>query len=208
MNTPYRFRPADENDAREIAGLIAISSDGVAVIEWTGQASAEGCDPLDIGERIYRNPDGNYSWRNCTIVENAVRVAGVLLTFPIQNAPARDPANRPGADDPDVFAPYRYLEEPDSWYVCGVALYPEHRGQGLGSALMQLANSQAREHGYGRLSLVAFQQNEGSVRLYRRLGYEIVDHAPVVPHPLIHCTGEAYLMVAEVRQDRQGLLSA
>lgn len=198
MNTDYRFRPASAADARAIAELIAISSDGVAVIEWAQQAEQEGCDPLDIGERTYQQSSGNYSWRNCTIVEKDQRIAGMLLTFAMPDAPPRDPQQRPAANDANVFAPYMYLEEPNSWYICGVALYPEHRGQGLGSQLMQLANTQAREHGFACLSLVAFRENKGSVRLYERLGYRIVDHAPVIPHPLIHYTGEALLMVADV----------
>jgi len=195
MNTEYRFRPAIPDDAREIARLIAISSDGVAMIEWQEAARKEGVEPLDIGERTYRNPEGNYSWRNCMIVEKDGKTAGMLLTFAMPKTSPRDVAQRPTKDNANVFAPYIYLEEPDSWYICGVALYSEHRGQGIGTKLMSVANEQARQHGFNTLSLVAFAQNEGSVRLYKRLGYEIVDHAPVIPHPLIHCSGEALLMV-------------
>jgi ribosomal protein S18 acetylase RimI-like enzyme len=195
MSMEYRFRPATAEDAREIADLIAISSDGVAMIEWQEAARKEGVEPLDIGERNYRNPEGNYSWRNCTIVEQDGKTAGMLLAFAMPKTAPRDVAQRPTKDDANVLAPYIYLEEPDSWYICGVALYPEHRGQGIGTKLMSVANEQARQNGFNRLSLVAFAQNEGSVRLYKRLGYEIVDHAPVIPHPLIHCRGEALLMV-------------
>lgn len=195
MKREYSFRAATVEDARDIARLIAISSDGVAVIEWAEAAVTEGVEPLDIGERTYRNPDGEYSWRNCTIVEKDGEVAGMLLAFGMPKGKARDPRLRPTSDDANVFAPYMYLEEPDSWYVCGVALYPEHRGQGLGTQLMQLAGDQARQNGFEKVSLVAFAQNEGSIRLYQKLGYEIVDRAPIIPHPLIHYDGEALLMV-------------
>lgn len=198
INTQYSIRPATVEDARDIARLIEISSDGVAVIEWAETAAEEGVEPLDIGERTYRNPEGDYSWRNCTIVEKDGAVAGMLLTFAMPKAPPRDPAKRPGKDDTNVFAPYMYLEEPDSWYICGVAFYPEHRGQGLGTQLMAIANDQARQNGFKTLSLVAFAENEGSVRLYKRLGYEVVDQAPIIPHPLIHYGGDALLMVSRV----------
>ena len=198
MNTEYSFRPATAGDAREIASLIAISSDGVAVIEWAEAAAAEGVEPLDIGERTYRNPTGAYSWRNCTIVEKDGKIAGMLLAFGMPAADARDPQKRPKIDDTNVFAPYMYLEEPDSWYICGVALYPEHRGKGLGTRLMNVASAQARQNGFKTLSLVAFAQNEGSVRLYKRLGFKIVDYAPVIPHPLIHYNGKALLMVSRL----------
>jgi ribosomal protein S18 acetylase RimI-like enzyme len=200
MHTGYAIRPAKVEDARDIASLIAISSDGVAVIEWAEAAATEGVEPLDIGEHTYRNSDGDYSWRNCTIVEKDGKVAGMLLAFGMQAAEARDPRQRPTIADANVFAPYMYLEEPDSWYVCGVALYPEHCGKGLGTRLMQFANDQARQNGFEKVSLVAFAQNEGSVRLYQRLGYEVVDRAPIIPHPLIHYEGEALLMVSRLAE--------
>ena len=40
MAPEYKIRPATIDDAREIAKLIAISSDGVATIEWHEQAEA------------------------------------------------------------------------------------------------------------------------------------------------------------------------
>ncbi|MDJ0777232.1 MAG: GNAT family N-acetyltransferase [Gammaproteobacteria bacterium] len=200
MSDAYRIRSATSDDARDIASLIAISSDGVAQIEWYEEAGRQHCDPLDIGERTYKNPHGDYSFNNAAIVEISGEVAGMLLAFEMPAAEPRNPANRPAASDDNVFAPYIYLEEPDSWYVCGVALYPQYRGQGLGTRLMHLANEQARDNGYSVLSLVAFEQNKGAVNLYEKLGYTVVDHAPIVPHPLIHCEGNALLMVRPVEQ--------
>ena len=194
MSDLYQFRPAQSDDARQIAELIAISSDGVALIEWEQQAREENCMALDVGERIYQIPQQGYSYTSATIVENNGQTAGMLLTFPMPDSAPRNPENRPGADDTNVFAPYIYLEEPNSWYICGVAFYPQHRGQGLGTELMALANEQAKEQGYDKLSLVAFEQNKGSVRLYERLGYCVVDRAPVVPHPMIQYGGDGLLM--------------
>jgi len=194
MSELYLFRPAQNSDARQIAELIAISSDGVAVIDWEQQAREENCTALDIGERIYQIPQQGYSYTSATIVEKNGQTAGMLLTFAMPDTSPRNSENRPNAHDSNVFAPYIYLEEPNSWYICGVAFYPQHRGQGLGTELMALANEQAKEMGFSKLSLVAFEQNTGSVRLYERLGYRVVDSAPVVPHPMIHYSGNALLM--------------
>ena len=69
------LRAAVETDARAIAELIAISSDGVAVIEWTEEAQARpGLDPLDVGEATYRQAEGDYSYRNCVIAERGGQV--------------------------------------------------------------------------------------------------------------------------------------
>jgi ribosomal protein S18 acetylase RimI-like enzyme len=192
------FRAARPADARAIAELIDMSSEGVARIEWTAEAEATGLEPLDIGTRIYAGDHGDYSYRNCVIAEVAGAVAGMLLTFAMPPADPQDRAAAPPFDGSDVFAPYKFLEAPGTWYVCGVALYPEYRGQGIGGKLMEIARRQGSEHGYGQLSLVAFEQNRGAVRLYRRLGYREIARAPIVPHPLIRSTGDALLMVADI----------
>lgn len=198
MDTTIEFRAATPADARAIAELVDMSSEGVARIEWAAEAAATpGTSPLDIGERSYACDSGNYSYRNCVLAEVAGEVAGMLLTFAM---PPADPRNRvaaPPFDGSDVFAPYKYLEAPDTWYICGVALYPDYRGRGIGGQLLEIARRQARERGYRQISLVAFEQNQGAVRLYRRLGYVEIARAPIVPHPLIHSTGDALLMVAE-----------
>ena len=199
MNDEPVYRQATAKDNRFIAGMIDISSDGIALIEWT-EAALSACDrtALDIGARIYASEEGDYSYRNCCIAEVADRRAGMLLGFPM---PARDPSDvvsPPPFDGTDVFAPYKYLEAPDTWYICGVALLPEYRGRGIGAGLMQMARQQARTHGYTQLSLVVFEENTAAVRLYRRLGYETIKRAPIVPHPLIRASGDALLMVAPV----------
>jgi ribosomal protein S18 acetylase RimI-like enzyme len=191
------YRSAQAGDSRFIAEMIDVSSDGVALIEWTEAAQAAGGrSALDIGAESYASEQGDYSYRNCILAELSGRKAGMLLSFPM---PARNPAEAvspPPFDGSDVFAPYKYLEAPDTWYICGIAVTPENRGHGIGKRLMQIARELALDHGYDRLSLVVFEENMVAVRLYRNLGYEVVKRAPVVPHPLIRCSGDALLMVA------------
>ena len=177
--------------------MIDISSDGIALIEWTEAAQAAGDrTALDIGARIYASEDGDYSYRNCCIAQMADRRAGMLIGFPMTARDPSDVASPPPFDGTDVFAPYKYLEAPDTWYICGVALLPEYRGHGIGTGLMQMAREQARTHGYTQLSLVVFEENAAALRLYRRLGYETIKRASIVPHPLIRASGDALLMVA------------
>jgi ribosomal protein S18 acetylase RimI-like enzyme len=198
ISLEYKMRPAVSDDARDLARLIAISSDGIAVIEWQEQARKEQCDALDVAERLYQVPQQDYSYSNATMTESDGKIAGMLLAFAMPSAPPRNSENRPGVDDENVFAPFIYLEEPNSWYICGVAFYPQHRGKGLGTQLMELGNEQAKENGFSKLSLIALEQNTGAVRLYERLGYEVVDSAPIVPHPMIHYVGDALLMTRPV----------
>jgi ribosomal protein S18 acetylase RimI-like enzyme len=197
MMTDIVYRDATPDDARKIAELIAISSDGVAFIEWQRAAEQRGRgEALDIGTETYTNSEGCYSYSNCTMAEVNNEVAGILLAFAMpEDCPPRSQKLRPKANDTNVFAPYMYLEEPGSWYICGVAAFRQYRGMGIGQHFMQLAEQQARQHGYRKLSLVAFEQNARVVTWYQRLGYQVVDQAPIVPHPLIPYSGQALLMV-------------
>ena len=68
---------------------------------------------------------------------------------------------------------------------------------------MALAEQQAKQRGFEKLSLIVFEQNEGAKRLYDRLGYHEVARESVVPHELIHYSGDALLMVKNLSEVSQ-----
>lgn len=186
------LRAACRADSRAIAELFRISSGGVADYIWQLlKPEYPGLDLLDIGERRYAREGVNFSCQNCTIAEHDGAVLGMLHAYEMTEAsePETDP----------VLRPYAELEAPGSLYISGVALYPEYRSLGIGSRLMNAAMETAKERGIDRLSLIAFEQNQGSWQLYLRLGYDVVDQRAVVPHPLIRYTGNVLLMTRPVR---------
>jgi len=196
MSDKIAYRPARARDSRFIAEMIDISSDGVALIEWAETAeAANGLTALDTGAELYASDEGDYSYRNCILAEVSEQRAGMLLSYPMRSRNPDAVISAPPFDGTDVFAPYKYLEAPDTWYICGVAVTEKYRGRGIGKNLMNMACERALDHGYDRLSLVVFEENKVAVCLYQHLGYEIVKRAPVVPHPLIRCSGDALLMV-------------
>jgi ribosomal protein S18 acetylase RimI-like enzyme len=117
----------------------------------------------------------------------------MLFTFPIEEG--QEAAGEP--TDP-ILKPYEELEIPGSFYICALALFSGFRGRGVGTKMLSIARKQARQRGFGTLSLLVFEQNEGAVRLYERNGFEVAGRAPVVPHELIDHTGDVLLMVSEV----------
>jgi len=126
------FRPAVAGDSRFIAGMIELSSDGIASLEWQ-QKSADAPDlsALDIGSRQYAKGKGDYSYRNCVIAETDKPV-GMILSFPITEENLSVDAKPPPHSPDDIYAPYKYLESLDSGYICGVTVLPEYRKQGIG----------------------------------------------------------------------------
>lgn len=186
-----QFRPAQKSDCRAIARLYSLSSDGVADYIWT-KLTLPGEDLLDVGQRRYEREETLFSYQNCTLATLSDTILGMLVAFPMQVDAAAEPETDP------ILAPYSKLEEDNSYYICGVAIFPAYRNRGIGRQLMALAEQQARAKGFNKLSLIVFEQSQGAKRLYDRLGYTEIAREPVVPHPLIHYTGDALLMVKPV----------
>ncbi len=193
MRREVEFRAARKDDCRTIAKLYRVSSDGVADYIWA-RLTQPGEDPLDVGERRYAREDSVFSYKNCVVAELDGDVIGMLVAFPMDSEPN---PGKGGEEDP-VLEPYSKLEAPGSHYICGMAVFPEHRGCGLGTEMLAIAREQARQRGLGELSLVVFEQNTGAKRLYDRHRFREVGRQPVVPHELIRYTGDALLMVADV----------
>ena len=195
MQAETRFRSARKEDCRTIAELYRISSDGVADYIWRKLAEP-GEEHIEVGERRYAREDTVFSYRNCTLVERNGEVIGMLVAFPVEPDPD---VSDPDEEVDPVLKPYNELERPGSFYICGMALFPEYRGEGLGTGMLELARQQAYQRGLEELSLIVFEQNAGAKRLYERHGFREVDRRPVVPHELIYYRGDALLMVAGVR---------
>ena len=63
---------------------------------------------------------------------------------------------------------------PDAFYVESIAVDADIRGLGIGGKLMAEAETRARELGLPLLALDVIGDNHGAIRLYERLGYQIV----------------------------------
>ena len=48
---------------------------------------------------------------------------------------------------------------------------------------MHAAENRAKAQGISRMSIQAYEQNTGAVRLYERLGYRRAETRPVLSHP-------------------------
>jgi GNAT superfamily N-acetyltransferase len=74
-------------------------------------------------------------------------------------------------------------DDPDAWRVRGMATLPEHRGRGIGGALLERCVEHARERGgvlvwlNGRTPATAFYERHGFVA-----AGEVFDVPPIGPH--------------------------
>jgi ribosomal protein S18 acetylase RimI-like enzyme len=190
------IRPARKDESRIIAELFEVSSDGVADYVWsTLQGDYPGLALLEIGQRRYEREGTAFSYQNCLMAEDQGEVLGMMHSYAID--PPDDRGLNAHAVDP-VLRPYSELEAPGTLYIAGLALWPAFRGRGVGTRLLEAAHERARSQGLRELSLLCFAGNTGARRLYERSGFVVVDWRAVVPHAMIHHTGDVLLMLAPV----------
>lgn len=186
------IRAARKEDAREIAKLFEISSDGLASYIWS-KLQCPGQSLIDVGAARYARENAIFSYQNCMIAEREAEMVGMVHCYP-ENGPPDEVR-----DSDPILRPYLELELYGSLYISSIAVFEGHRGRGIGTDLMQWAFTHAREIGMGQVSLICFERNEGAMRLYTRLGFREIDRRAIVPHPSLHYRdGDALLMAREV----------
>jgi ribosomal protein S18 acetylase RimI-like enzyme len=189
------LRRATKEDVRALAELTEFAGGGIPGYLWS-QLAKEGQAPIEVGiERVSRE-DANFSYRNAVVAEVDDRVTAMMLAY-------RLPEDRDDTDLdelPDLLRPLVELElrVPGSFYINALATYPEYRGRGLGTKLLEAANTLASEAGCEILGLEVFDQNEAALGLYERHGFQAVARLTLVPHPSHPYEGDVVLMTRKV----------
>ena len=167
------LRLATEADAPQLADLVNFAGEGLPLHLWAGLA-AEGQDPWAIGRarQAEKARDGKI-----IVVDFGDGAVASLTGYAI--GPEPEPI---GEDLPALFRPLQELENAalESWYVNVLACYPDRRGQGIGSRLLDLADEIGRSMGLRRMSVIVASNNTGARRLYERHRYAEVATRPCV----------------------------
>lgn len=167
------MRLATETDAPELAELVNFAGEGLPLHLWTALAET-GQDPWEVGRA--RQAEKARQGQIVVVDFGKGAVAGLTgYAIGASASPIDD-------DTPALFRPLLHLENHalDSWYVNVLACYPDHRGQGLGSRLLALADEIGRAEGLRRMSLIVAADNAGARQLYKRHGYRETGSAPCV----------------------------
>jgi ribosomal protein S18 acetylase RimI-like enzyme len=196
MKANVRFRQAQDSDALDLVCLIDSASRGLALWLWS-TLREPGQSTLEVGRNRVRTQTASPLYYGGFIVaEIDGAVAGALTgrLIPI-------PYDRGDSDDlPDVFVPLLELEAvaAGSWYVTIMSVYPEFRGQGLGSALLGKAEQTARLAGAPQMSLIVEEANPSALKLYLRYGFVEWCRRPYIPYPGSTDRGDWILLKKEI----------
>jgi ribosomal protein S18 acetylase RimI-like enzyme len=174
-------RPARKSDASDVALLVNVATHGGIAQGWAAEeAACETYSPIEVGRRKMLSETDIFSWRSATIAEGNGEVAGMLLGYREPDRPTPAPA-----DTPPFLLPLLELEAEASgkWFISMLGVYPEWRGQGVGSALLDVAERKCAETGGAGLALITEDVNEGARRLYERRGFRLRAKRPMGKFP-------------------------
>jgi ribosomal protein S18 acetylase RimI-like enzyme len=184
------FRRATPADVDALAQLVEFAGEGLPLCLWT-QLTGPAGDPWEVGRKRVGSETTSFSYRNALIAEIGGKPAGALISYPLHEP---EPINK---NEPALLVPLHELMNmaPRSWYVHALAAYPEHRGRGIGAALLAEADKLAAAAALSGLSLIVSDTNTGARRLYERSGYREAARRKMVKQEWQHPGTEWVLMI-------------
>jgi ribosomal protein S18 acetylase RimI-like enzyme len=170
--------------------------EGLAYARYLDQA-AEGFFRFMLGRRVaeivaaaYTQPNHDLSYQNATFAERDGVIVGMASGYTAEqhrrssDQPLKQAAGRSAlrlAVVSTLCAPLMRILDTiadGDFYLQAIATDEELRGQGVGSALIDSIETQARASGSRRLSLHVSAKNEGARRLYERRGMTVESQWP------------------------------
>ena len=195
MSETVVTRPATKADATDIALLVNIATHGGIGIGW---AHADGIDdaydPAEMG-RLEMLKDDEFGWRNVTMATtDDGEITGMLLGYLEPEQKRRVPADTMAFMVPILELEY---EAVSTWFISMLGVHIGWRGKGVGSALLDVAESkQAASHARG-LSLIVEDVNVDARRLYERRGFAVRDQRPMGRYPTGDAPGKNWLLMVK-----------
>jgi GNAT superfamily N-acetyltransferase len=189
LSDGLRIRPARDDDLKEAAPLLYLTSPGGFILFGGGEKGGR-----RLIEASFRTPGTDNSRDVVTLAELDGRVVGAMAAFPAREGNERRRRflrvalkRRPPWRWPRIVRVAREGSRrapkppPDSLYIDALATAEDARRRGVAVALLGNAERRARERGLRALALDTTASNMGARALYERVGFEIGDEVPAAP---------------------------
>jgi ribosomal protein S18 acetylase RimI-like enzyme len=161
------FRLATPQDAPALVDFVDYAGSGMPMLVWA-ELAAPGVEARAHGLELARSEDTPMSYRHSIVVDRGEGpIAGLIsLRRPVAPQPISSHA-------PAITVPWQQLTNLacGMWHILTIAAYPEHRGSGLGTELLHIAEKLRQASGASGTSLLVADTNIGARRLYERFGF-------------------------------------
>ena len=190
------FRPALRSDASDLALLFDAASRRLMSWLWA-KPPLPGQSWFEVGRTAIREDVASGShFTNWQVALWNQEVAGGLCSYTI-TAPASSQDTAPALSTMQPFDELNAIAR-GTHYISVASVFPEHRGKGIGTAILHRAADIARLSRAQQLSLIVESFNPDAMRLYQRSGFGEVARRRFVPFPGCRDRGDLILMVKAV----------
>lgn len=181
-------RSATREDAALIAQVVAM-----AIGDEEGVRHYCGDDYISVLTAIASCDNTQYSWRCSLVAEvNGMRVGAVVGYDGAELCTLRNGTfevlSKTIGRVPNIVDE----TEAGEYYLDSVGVLPEHRGMGVGRALVEAFCKRAFASGHRRVGLIVDMENPMAESLYTSLGFERVGSRPFFGHQMWHLQREAH----------------
>ena len=191
------YRRGKKEDSLRIAELDYIASDGA--IEFLFHDLIPDMSPTQIVTSNLENDAYPHSYKSVIVAEQSRCIIGMALSFPgkyhkiTKEMQEFLPENRLNHFRKFFSAPVH-----DSYFLDAICVDGDYRNNGIGSQLIKLTKTKARDEGYNLLSLIVFKDNTIARNTYRKNGFKAVDTIELKSDRLMPHEGGCLLMQAEI----------
>jgi ribosomal protein S18 acetylase RimI-like enzyme len=188
------FRAAAPADAYALTELSIMAGDGLYEFLLEEMAPREMLAGLMA--RSMKQDAGGFSWRHCFVADDK-GIVGMINAFPAAWLREEERDILP-QDRVQILDPIDQAQDWESFLVNSIAVRPQHRRQGIGIRLIEVAIEQARAGAFGRLSANVWADNVAARALFEKQGFGVQTQVEVPPHPGLAHVGGSLLMLRQI----------
>lgn len=189
------IRPAEADDAPELARLIDIAGGGV--YEFLLDGLVPGLTAAEMLAPGLAGTTGSLSHRQSGVAEIGGRVVGVAHGYPTDWIRTEDYSGLP-ADRVAHLASFSGTQDWGSYFLSALAVDPSFRRRGIAGRLLAWFYARARTGGFDRVTLHVWADNPPARRLYAGEGFVEVGQAAIPWHARLPHEGGSLLLRREV----------
>ena len=191
------YREGMKEDSLRIAELDNIASDGA--MEFLFHDLVPNMTPVQIVASDLEKDSYPYSYRSAIVAEHDEAIIGMSLSFPGKYHQITDEMKEFFPHDRiEHFKPFFSAPVEDSYLLDALCVDEDFRNRGIGSRLIELTKSKAREEGYDSLSVLVFKDNINAQNVYKKNGFSVIDRIELSSHELMPHKGGCLLMKAVI----------